>query len=209
MKGTDSGINSTIGITGGIGAGKSVISRVLRCNGLNVYDCDREAKLIMVNDQSVKNSLTDRLGKDVYLTDGNLNRGKLAEDIFSDHELRRFVNGIVHKAVRNDIEEKRKKIEGLFFIESAILVTGGIAPLCNQIWIVTAPIAERITRVIKRDNTDIISVEKRMQSQERELELLESKDIVVLENDNRNPLLEEILKMTDKLNYQQTYSISC
>lgn len=202
-------MDTTIGITGGIGAGKSVVSRILRCNGFYVYDCDYEAKLIMVNDSKVKDALIHRLGEDVYYQDGEINRGKLAQEIFSHEDVRLYVNGVVHKAVRTDIEKKRMKVDGYFFIESAIIATGGLMSLCNQIWLVTAPLEERIKRVIQRDSTDLDSVKKRMESQTHEISLLDSEKTVVLENDNYCSLLPEVLEMTNKLTNQQIYSISC
>ncbi|MCH5234573.1 MAG: dephospho-CoA kinase [Muribaculaceae bacterium] len=202
-------LNNTIGITGGIGAGKSVVSRVLRCNGFVVYDCDYEAKAIMRNNLGVKLSLIEKLGNDIYSKDGELNRGRLAQMLFSNDNVRTFVNSVVHQAVREDIENRRKNIRGDFFIESAIIVTGGIATFCNQIWIVTAPLRERLERVMKRDKTSLEAVQKRIDAQQHELSLLDSNKTVMLENDNKTPLLSQILKMTDKLIQQQIYSISC
>ena len=200
---------STIGITGGIGSGKSVVSRVLRCNGFPVYDCDFEAKYIMVTDPEVKQSLIKRLGKDIYETDGSLNRRKLSSLLFKDNEVRNYVNGIVHSAVREDIKRKRSFITGKFFIESAIIVTGGLEPLCNEIWIINAPLEKRIERVIKRDNTDRKSVEERINTQQAELTLIKNTKIIELQNNDFTPLLPLILKLTHKFNNHKTYSISC
>lgn len=200
---------NTIGITGGIGSGKSIVSRVLRCNGFQVYDCDYEAKLIMVCNVVVKDALVREFGEDIYFHNGELNRNKLAQQIFSNPKDRKKINRIVHKAVREDIYKRRKVTRGPFFIESAIIATGGIAPVCDVIWIVVAPEEERIKRVMKRDGMDMVSVKKRIDSQYHELFLLDSKPKVFFENDHKTPLLSEILKMTDKLNNQQIYSISC
>lgn len=198
----------TIGITGGIGAGKSVVSRVLRCNGFVVYDCDSEAKYLMVTDNSLKESLTKRLGKGIYLNNGELNKEKLADLIFNDSDIRNFVNGKVHTAVRNDILNKAKFLKE-FFIESAILATGGIAPYCEQIWVVTAPLEERISRVIRRDKTSTEEIERRILSQKKELELLKNEPVITLDNDNHHSLLKVILQLTKKFNNNQTYTIPC
>lgn len=199
----------TVGITGGIGAGKSVVSRLLRCNGFEVYDCDSEAKRLMTRDTKVKQALIDHLGQDIYLPDGNIDKGKLAKMLFTDFKVRNFVNKIVHQAVRDDIRLKRNVIEGLFFIESAIIVTGGIAEMCDQIWIVTAPLEERIDRVMKRDGSDLESIQKRIETQEKELSLLKNRYILEIENDNHTPILLLILKLTNYINNYQTYEISC
>ena len=189
---------TTIGITGGIGSGKSVVSRVLRCNGLVVYDCDSEAKIIMVKDKFVKESLIKKLGKDIYTSSGELNRGKLANIIFTDSALRTYVNSIVHEAVRKDIEEKRKRHEGKFFIESAILASSGLVTMCNTVWLVTAPLEERINRVMKRDKSEFASVMQRVSSQEKEMESLPDEKVVIIDNDCHSALLPEIFKLINK-----------
>lgn len=183
----------SIGITGGIGSGKSVVSRVLRCNGFYVYDCDFEAKVIMNRDENVKNSLINALGTNVYQEDGNLNRSKLGTLIFNDEKARQKVNGIVHVAVEQDILKRREKHEGVFFIESAILMSSKIGDLCSRIWLITAPLQERIKRVMLRDQTDIDSVIKRVKSQENEFRLIDKKKTVEFINDNNRSLLSQVL----------------
>ena len=199
----------TIGITGGIGVGKSVVSRLLRCNGFDVYDCDSEAKHLMVSDPRIKESLISQIGEDVYYSDGSINRGKLAEILFKDHNIRNFVNKIVHQAVRDDIERRRNLIEGLFFIESAIIATAKIDKMCSQVWIIQAPLEERINRVINRDNTDIDSIRKRMDAQEIEFTLLKGDDTLMIENGDNTPLMLIILKLTNSINNLQTFEILC
>lgn len=201
--------NLTIGIAGGIGAGKSIVSRVLRCNGFPVYDCDFEAKLIMVKDREVKGILQQELGDDIYYPDGNLNRAKLSSILFSDINVRIFVNSIVHNAVKRDIEHKRKDIQGLFFIESALLASSGLDESCNRIWLVEVPIEERIKRIGIRDSLCENEIMKRIESQRDEQILLKMKKTIILENDNRSPLLPFILRLTDKLNNNQIFTILC
>ena len=163
----------------------------------------------MVTNPRVKEDLIREMGEDIYLPDGGLNRGKLAIEVFGNEVVRQFVNGIVHAAVREDIKNKRRYVKGLFFIESAILATGKIAEMCNQIWLITAPMEERINRVVNRDNTDIASIKKRIESQEAELSLLDHEKIMIINNDNYHPVLPEVLKLTEKFNNYQEYKISC
>lgn len=198
----------TIGITGGIGSGKSVVARILRCNGLYVYDCDAEAKRIMVTSQEVKSILTEKLGNDIYLGDGNLNREKLSKLLFSNNEIRKFVNRVVHKAVRHDIKHRRKQFLSFFFIESAIIETGGIVPLCDIIWLVSAPLEVRIKRLEQRDRIDKDHILKRIESQRKEFRKLESESVILL-NDNRHPMMAKVLKNIGKFEIYQNYYISC
>ena len=201
--------DKTIGVTGKIGSGKSVVSRVLRCNGFRVYDCDAEAKSIMTLNSIVKTSIQKKLGKNIYNSNGDLNRKLLASIIFSNEEIRCFINSIVHKAVKEDILRKRKEIKGLFFIESAILATGGLTDLCNQVWWISSPQKLIINRICKRDNFTLEEIDKRIKSQEKEFDVIkQKKDCIILINDEHHPILGDILKMVGKYN-NKSYFLSC
>ena len=203
------GENITIGITGGIGSGKSVIARILRCNGFIVYDCDSEARELMNSSLSLKNALKEKFGEDIYLPEGTLDRKKLASIIFYDAEEREYVNGIVHEAVRQDILKLRKEKPGYFFIEAAILGSGGLAPFCDSIWVVEAPLEERYERVKSRDTLSYEEIEKRIESQKKELTLLRNDNLIYIMNDGKHPVLPEVLKLTDKFINNYSYFISC
>ena len=200
--------DATIGITGGIGSGKSVVSRILRCNGYTVYDCDTEAKYLMNHNQDIKILLEEKLGKDIY-HNGELNRRKLSQELFCNNLIRDYVNEVVHKEVRKDILQKRDETKGLFFIESAIISTGGIAEKCNEIWIVTSPYELRIQRVKTRDNFSEEEIIRRIESQKGELEALDKRKVIFIENDEYHPILSEILFLINKNIHNQTYKIIC
>lgn len=199
----------TIGITGGIGAGKSVVARILRCNGFEVYDCDSEAKRIMVSDKKLGASLENALNTELFDEEGNLQKKKLASIIFSEDDKREMVNSLVHKAVTEDIHIKREQIKGWFFIESAILETGGITPFCDKIWIVESPIELRFKRIGKRDSLDKEQIEQRVKVQKNELSGINKKKTLILENDDKHSLVSAILQLIDKINYNQTYLLPC
>lgn len=199
----------TIGITGGIGSGKSVVSRILRCNGFRIYDCDSMAKCLMENEADVKNALISAFGRFVFTDEGKINRKELAHIIFTDDSARFFVNSIVHEAVRKDIYNKRSNYVGRFFIESAILATSGLDVLCDWIWWVKAPYGVRIERVVNRDKTDPVQIENRMKTQEEEFAFLDSDKIIELENGGNFALLPAVLKYSEKYIINQIYTISC
>lgn len=199
----------TIGITGGIGSGKSIVSRILRCNGFRVYDCDSRARILMEKSCSVISALTEKLGPETYLKDGRLNKPFVSNLIFSDKEARLFVNSVVHKAVCEDIIEERKKIDAVFFVESAILVTSGLIKICDEVWLVEASSDTRLRRVGKRDNIDKDRILKIMESQRKDLEFNNTEKVLVIDNDGDKPILPYILKITDKIINQQTYTITC
>ncbi|MCH5239557.1 MAG: dephospho-CoA kinase [Muribaculaceae bacterium] len=199
----------TIGIAGGIGAGKSIVSRLLRCNGMRVYDCDYEAKKIMTYDLDVKESIITKFGKGIYNDRGELHRKKLADLIFKDKNKRRIINSIVHKAVLDDIKLKRLEQEGLFFIETAIPSSGGIDKICDAMWIVESPLEVRFLRVENRDKMSREDFFLRIESQEKELENIETPEIDIIQNDDQHPMLSKILKQIDKYSLHNTYTISC
>lgn len=134
-----------VGLTGGIGSGKSTIARELAKQGFAIYDCDREAKRIIAEDKDVQQAITDLLGHEAF-ADGVYNTKYVAKRVFEDSHLRQQLNAIVHPAVKKDILQRRPD-----FIESAILFEAGLDEICDKIVIVEAPEDVRIERVIARD----------------------------------------------------------
>ena len=202
-----------IGITGGIGSGKSVIARQLRKMGYSVYDTDSEAKRIIVEDATVREQMTALFGEEVY-QDGVYQTSFVAQQVFnanspspianspSPNPLLVRLNAIVHPAVREDILRRftsppfRGESEGgLLFIECAILYTAHLNELCDKVVVVTAPEEVRLARTIARDHSDIDKVRARMRAQNVEEDIRRS-DIIINHGGNTPlPILcEQILK---------------
>lgn len=192
-----------IGITGGIGSGKSVIAKQLREMGYAVYDTDSEAKRLIVEDAAVRKQMIQLFGSDVY-KDGIYQTAFVAQRVFTDKSLLAQLNAIVHPAIRADIlrwatmqdsPSFRKGLGvGLCFVECAILYQAGFDSLCDKVVAVTAPEDIRLERVIARDHSTIDKVRARMRAQSTEQDLLRA-DIVV-NNDGQTPistLCEQIL----------------
>ena len=135
-----------IALTGGIGSGKSVVSRMLQVMGYQVYDCDSRAKQLMTDDETVRGQLIVEFGTETYLADGTLNRQHLSTVAFSNDEARARLNAIVHPAVGLDIMKRKPD-----FVESAILYESGLDILCDRIIVIDAPEEIRIARTIARD----------------------------------------------------------
>lgn len=186
-----------IGITGGIGAGKSVVSRVLRCNGYEVYDCDSRAKELMEVSVDISDRLKERFGEECYDEDGHLNRPLLASRIFSSPVDREWVNGIVHSAVRRDIEEWRLGRD-IAFVESAILHTSGLDRICKYIWLVEAPEEIRIERVLKRGGISEKDLRARIRTQQSEFDLLPREKLIRVDNSGEMSLLRQIEQIFQK-----------
>ena len=177
-----------IGICGGIGSGKSVVSRILRLRGEAVYDCDLEAKRIMDSSEEVLDALTDRYGEAVCPRGGPICRPELAGRIFGSDEERIWLNGLVHRLVREDVEcwYVAVKADGRdrCFVESAILASSGLAAMCDEVWLVTASDDVRVARVVQRDSLSEEAIRSRIRSQQEEVRLLESAGIPIRIIDN-------------------------
>lgn len=191
----DCTFSNLIGIAGNIGSGKSVVSRILRCNGFFVYDCDMEASLLMNRDDYLRKSLISILGKDCYLSDGTLNKFFVSTKIFNDKNLRNRVNHLVHNAVKNDLINIATKVTGKIFVESAIMATSGLGRLCGKIWVVDAPEDIRVRRIMIRNHLSVAEIRKRMNAQKDELLKLPDDKIVKIENDDTSNLLKQILTL--------------
>ena len=164
-----------VGITGGIGSGKSTIARALAKRGYAVYDCDKEAKRIITEDRNVQEQIIALLGEEAFievpsnqvLSAKVYNTAYVAGKVFAKPELLEKLNGIVHPAVKEDILAKCPD-----FVESAILYEAGLDVLCDRIIVVEAPEDVRIARTIKRDyqgeasSENINKVRARIRAQE-------------------------------------------
>lgn len=177
-----------IGITGGIGSGKSVVSRILRLRGLPVYDCDLEAKRIMDSSEEVLRALNERFGDEVCPAAGPICRPMLARHVFGDDEVRLWLNSLVHRLVRDDVAAWSRRMEAAgcsrCFVESAILASSGLAAMCDEIWLVTAPESERVARVASRDAADPDHIRRRIIAQKEEENLLRASGICIIAVDN-------------------------
>ena len=184
-----------IGLTGGIGSGKSVIAEQLRKMGYAVYDTDSEAKRLIVTDKHVRNQIEGLFGKEVY-ANGVYQTDMIAQRVFSDKSLLAQLNAIVHPAVKADILRWSSQRESdIQFVECAILYQAGFDKLCDKIVAVTAPEDVRIARVIARDHTCVNKVRARMRSQRTEEDIMHA-DLVV-NNDGKSEIITICLQIRD------------
>ncbi len=139
-----------IGLTGGIGSGKSFIAAALAQRGFSIYDCDREAKRIIAQNKKVQKAIIKLLGEEAFI-DGKYNTAYVAQRVFTEPQLLEELNKIVHPAVRADILSPFTSHLSPLFVESAILFESGLDELCDKIVVVTAPEETRIARTIARD----------------------------------------------------------
>lgn len=186
-----------IGITGGIGAGKSVVSQMLRCIGFKVYDCDSNAKLLMDNSDYIKQQICRQISPQAVVN-GTINRVLLGKIVFNDKTSLEKLNAITHKAVKENIKNwiSANENEHLLFIESAILYQSRLDKLVDEVWNIEAPEDLRILRVIQRNNITREEVVNRIESQNEELSMPEIRPkINKIVNDGTSALLPQVLTL--------------
>lgn len=180
-----------IGITGGIGAGKSLVAEIIKAMGYLVYNSDESAKELTEQDPKIKAGLIYLFGEEIYQND-KLNKFALAQAIFSDDSLREKVNALIHPIVRDDFKLwTLAQNTDLVFNESAILFETGSFKNFDAIILVYAPTELRIERIMKRDKSKRDEVIKRMSAQLSDEEKYQLTEFRVL-NDEQTPLLVQV-----------------
>ena len=187
----------SIGLTGGIGSGKTMVAEYIKSFGIPVYIADDEARKLMDRDRVIQ-AISTAFGKDV-LDDGTLNRDKLAKIAFNNPEKLQKLNAIVHPEVKKHFDcwvEKHKQFP--FVVkEAAILFESGSNKDCDAVITITAPLETRLQRVMERDQTDRESVLKRIQNQWTDEQRIEKSNYVIhnLSVDATKEQINEILKL--------------
>lgn len=154
-----------VGITGGIGSGKSTVCRMLAERGVALYDADSRAKALMSTSEALRRALIDNFGAETFTAEG-LNRAYLAGRVFNDAEQLRLLNSIVHPAVIEDFEVWAEAQEGNYVVfESAILFEAGLEDRVDVAVAVMAPEALRVERVMARDGHSREQVLARIKNQ--------------------------------------------
>lgn len=163
-----------IGLTGGIGSGKSTIARELTQRGYRVYDTDREAKRLILEDATLRKQITQLFGEDVY-ENNQYHTDLVAARVFRQPELLQQLNALVHPAVYQDLQHWQGDV-----VESAILFESGLNALCSHVIAVTAPEDIRLQRAITRDHANEDKVRARMRAQMSDTELTKKADLVLV-----------------------------
>lgn len=193
-----------IGITGGIGSGKSFICRLFACLGIPIYDADSRARRLTENHPTIKSRLIDLLGNEVYLPSGEYNRSLVASIVFEKPDLLQALNNIIHPVVGNDSDKWMELMQNserfpYAIKEAAIMNRAGDSNSLDFVIAVTAPENIRIERVLKRDKhrseIDIRNIIDRQISEEERLDIA---DFVII-NDNVRPLLSQITSIHRQL----------
>ena len=182
-----------VGLTGGIGSGKSTVSKILISKGFSVYNSDNRAKWLMNNNDNLKSNIISIFGNKAYLK-GSLNRKYLSAKVFNDSLKLKALNNLVHPLVAIDFKNwlLHQKSKDFVFKEAAILIESGAYKEMDKIIVVSCPENIRLERVLKRDGNSPELVKKRMQNQISETEKINHADFVIKNNGSESDLVLEV-----------------
>jgi dephospho-CoA kinase len=173
-----------LGVTGGIGSGKTTVCRIFSVLGIPVFSADEEGKRIQDTDPEIKRQINSVVGRDLYLT-GTLDRTALASLIFNDRNLLEKINSIVHPVVFGNFREWAAKQESPYSImEVAILFESGAFRMMDRILTIITPVEERIQRIIKGNKLNREQVIERIKNQIDDASRLEKSDFVIFNSEN-------------------------
>ncbi len=187
-----------VGITGGIGSGKTTVCEIFSQLNVPIYSSDEAAKNLMINDPKVKDELIEILGSEIYFPNGTLNTKEIANQIFNNLEKKLALERVVHTSVFSDSEQwfKNKTAEKFIYAiyESALLFESRMNNLLDKVIVVTAPEALRIERVVARSNGTLTEkeVQQRIKNQKSDSEKIKLADFVI-HNDNSLMLTQQVL----------------
>lgn len=188
-----------IGLTGGIGSGKTTVAKFIENCGFPVYYSDDRAKEIVNENDDLKSKIKELLGEESYLQNGLYNRKFVAEKVFNDKELLQQLNEIIHPAVRIDFEKwVNKQTQYLIFKETALLFELKLNKQCYQSILVTAEDNIRIKRVMDRDGKTYREVQSVMEKQMPEREKIKIADFVIYNNTG----LDDLKDQTEKIIFE-------
>lgn len=188
-----------VGITGGIGSGKTYCARIFSYLGIAVYNADQRAKWIMHHDGEVRARLIGLLGPDVFDRQGNLDKDFMRKRVFGDATLRQEINAIVHPAVGKDYKRWHEQQQTAYTLkEAALLVESGSYKELDHLIMVQSPIPLRIQRIMARDHISISEIRNRMRTQLPESEKSRASNLFI-DNSGCFPILPQIVAIHIKL----------
>ena len=189
-----------IAITGGIGSGKSVVSRIVSLLGFKVYDCDSRAKALVDRNRNLIERIASEVCHEALNEDYTLNRRVLAACVFSDQEALNRLNTLVHSSVRDDIAHwAEMSCESVLFVETAILYQSRLHLMVDEVWDVQAPDEVRVTRVMARNGISAEEVRLRIESQNFNPGDQRHESVTVILNDGIHALLPQVLSALSRL----------
>lgn len=188
-----------LGVTGGIGSGKSTVCKIFESLGVPVYYADQRSKDLVANKPEIKSAIIRHFGEEAF-KDGIYNRPYMANIVFNDQSKLELLSSIIHPFVLKDWEAYCLQYTHLPYVvkEAAIMLETESKNSIDKVTLVYAPKELRLERVMQRDRSDRASIESRMEKQMPEEEKLKLADFVIY-NDGRHSLIEQVLKLHHQL----------
>ena len=189
-----------IGITGGIGSGKSTVCKLFEQLGIPVYNADAEAKQLMKEDAALRKQITQLFGPDAYLENGELNRVLIGQKAFNNSALLEELNAAVHPAVTQhflDWANRFQNKNAYVVKEAALIFEAGTYKDLDFVINVSAPLRIRLRRVMERDGVSEEDVKKRMKKQMSERKRNQLSDFII-KNDGKHALIPQVLQLHEK-----------
>ncbi len=192
---------NVVGITGGIGSGKSLVCQIFSLLGVPVYESDKVVHQLYDKYPEINERIKHEISEDVFDKFGKINRKKLGEIVFNDINKLGILNNIIHPIVKSDFEKWLKSKKGNSFVlkEAAILFESGSNENCTKIIAVISPLELRISRVKERDHKTRTETELIVSRQMKDAELIKRSDYIIY-NDEKQLLLPQVLKIHGLLN---------
>jgi dephospho-CoA kinase len=189
-----------VGITGGIGTGKSVVCNLFAVLGIQVYNADQRAKALVLANQTLKNAIIAAFGAAAYLPNGAYNRAHISAIVFNDPQALALLNKIIHPFVFQDFDEwcKIHQQQAYIIKEAALMIESGSHLQNDYTILVTAPLAQRLNNIAKRDGLLPAQIEKIMANQLPETEKVPFADFII-QNDESHSLIEQVLAIHHQL----------
>lgn len=197
-----------IGLTGGIGSGKTTVSGMLAQLGAVIIDADQVARKVVEPGSPLLVELAQNFGDHILLADGSLNRVSLGELIFQNKENRELLNQLTHPVIIKDIKNQIKTIalsrpNAIVVIEAPLLIEAGMVPMMDEVWIVVAEEQTQIERIMSRDGFDYEDALQRVQSQMPAEDRLPYGDVVISTDRTLEEVNKDILNEWERLHKQK------
>ena len=192
-----------VGITGGIGSGKSLICEIFRVLGVPVFHADSEAKKILNSSEEIKEALITKFGLDIYSQVGEIDRSKFGNIIFNDKDALEYTNKLIHPYVVSEFQKWSDCHSNYEYIlhEAAILFESGVYKLMDKVIWVEAPEKVRISRVVKRDNILAGAVMERINNQ-WDFRKVKDKVDFIINNDGKSFVISQVLDIHNHLKFK-------
>ena len=188
-----------IGLTGGIGAGKSVVSRRLQTLGAFILDADKAARAVVEPGEKGLQMVCSTFGNDMIMADGRLDRKKLASIVFQDEEALHTLNALMHPLIREWMKQREEQYimenaDGILVYDVPLLIEGGMYREMDQVWVVTADEEIRIQRIMLRDHCTAEEARQRIATQMPDEEKRKYADVLI----DNSGTLQELFEQVDR-----------